>query len=299
MNGMEWNDLRIILAIGREGSLAGAARTIRNDHSTVFRKLNAIETRTGVRFFERIKGRYAITEAGEATMRLAEKMENEILALERQLIGRDTRLQGNIRVAASEGPVAIFLPPLLAEFRRNNPDVTLELISEFGPSDLSRREADVALRITKNPPDSSLGRYICDFAICAYASPEYLERAGERALVDYEWVVFQPTVHWHIPSIFTSEEAVKNRTAVATNSVQAATAAAREGMGVVAMSAFLADAEPGLVRIGGPFPEITLQMWLLTHPDLRKTARVIALMDFLARRLRREKAQFEGALPSA
>ncbi|RYH05988.1 LysR substrate-binding domain-containing protein [Tropicimonas sp. IMCC6043] len=87
---------------------------------------------------------------------------------------------------------------------------------------------------------------------------------------------------------------MKNRTAISTDSVLAATAAAREGMGAVMMSAFLADAEPGLQRIGGSFPELTLQMWVLTHPDLRKTSRVIALIDHLVGRLRRDRARFEG-----
>jgi DNA-binding transcriptional LysR family regulator len=294
MNGLEWNDLRILLAIGREGSLSAAARALNHDHSTVFRKLNGIEARTGVRFFERINGHYVMTEAGEAAMSLAESFETDILILERKIIGRDTRLQGTIRVTAAEGPAAVILPPLLAEFRQIHPDVTLELISEFGPSDLSRREADVALRITKTPPDSSLGRHACDFAILAYAAPDYIQRAGKRALIDYDWIVFQPLLQWYVPLIFPSEEALKKRTAIATNSVLAATAAAREGMGVVMMSAFLADAEPGLQRIGGPFPELKLQMWVLTHPDLRKTSRVIALMDHLVRKLRRDRGHYEG-----
>ena len=294
MNGLEWNDLRILLAIGREGSLAAAARALRHDHSTVFRKLNGIEDRTGVRFFERISGQYVITEAGEAAMQVAEAIETDVLALERRIIGRDTRLKGNIRVSAAEGPAALILPPLLAEFRQMNPDVTLELVSEFGPSDLSRREADVALRITKTSPESSLGRYACDFAIFAYAAPDYIERAGKMALIDYDWVVFLPTMQWHVPLVFKSEEALKNRTVLSTNSVLAATAAAREGMGVVMMSAFLGDGEPGLQRIGGSFPELTLQMWVLTHPDLRKTSRVMALIDHLVSRLHRDRMRFEG-----
>ena len=97
-----------------------------------------------------------------------------------------------------------------------------------------------------------------------------------------------------MPLLFRSEEALKTRTVLTTNSVLAATAAAREGKGVVMMSAFLADADPGLKRLGGSFPEPTLQMWVLTHPDLRKTSRVIALMDHLAGGLRRDRERFEG-----
>lgn len=221
-------------------------------------------------------------------------MEEEILALERQFVGSDARLEGNIRVSAAEGPVSTFLPPLLAEFRRGNPAVTLELVSEFGPSDLNRREADVALRVTKSPPDDSLGRYVCDFAVCLYTSDEYLARSGTCALHEYDWVLFEPAAKWLVPKLFPSEEALRKQTVFSTNRVVAATLAAREGQGILAMSAFLADCQSGLTRMGGPISELTMEMWILTQSDLRTSARVTALMDFLARRLRKDKAKFEA-----
>ena len=186
------------------------------------------------------------------------------------------------------------LPQVMAGFRKIHPEVTLELISEFGPSDLSRREADVALRITREPPDSNLGRYICDFAICVYAAPQYVETCGARAMVDQDWVVFQPTSSWLVPLIFPNEQVQKSKTVISTNSVFSALAAAREGMGALAISAFLADPDPGLVRVAGPFPEMTMELWALMHPDLRNTARVTVFVDYLARQLRRDKALFEG-----
>jgi DNA-binding transcriptional LysR family regulator len=188
----------------------------------------------------------------------------------------------------------VSLPKVLASFQQQHPDVTLELMSEFGPADLNRREADIALRITKNPPDSSLGRRICDFTFCAYASPSYLERAGTRALADLDWVIFQPTVGWTTPLIFPSREAQEARTVFQANSVHTVVAAAREGIGALVISSFLADTDPGLVRIAGPFSEVTMQLWVLMHPDLRKTARVTALMHHIARELRHDEALFEG-----
>ena len=294
MNGLEWNDLRLILAIGRTGSLSGAATELRNDHSTIFRKLNAIEKRTGARFFERLNGHYEITEVGSTALRLAESFENDVLGLERELVGRDTRLQGKIRISAAEGPAVNCLPKILASFRRRHPDVTLELVSEFGASDLARREADVALRITKSPPDSSLGRYVCDFAFCAYASTAYLERAGSRELADHDWIVFEPTAKWNVPLIFPSDEARDARTVLSTNSVHSAVAAAKAGIGALAMSAFLVDGSTDLIRIAGPFEELRLELWVLSHPDLRNTARVTALMDHLARQLRLDRGAFRG-----
>lgn len=294
LNSLEWNDLRLILAIARTGSLSGAAKELKNDHSTIFRKLNGIEKRTSVRFFERLNGRYEITEAGGAALKLAQAIETDVLDLERELVGRDARLRGNIRISAPEGPAVTHMPKVLAGFRQKYPDVTLELMSKFGPSDLARREADVALRITKSPPDSHLGRYICDFAFCAYGAPAYLERAGSRALEDYDWVVFEPTASWSVPAIFPTEDVRKARTVLSTNSVHTAVAAAEAGVGALAISAFLVDAHSGLLRIAGPFDELSLELWVLAHPDLRHTARVTALMDHVARQLRMEKELFEG-----
>lgn len=294
MDGLEWNDLRLILAIGRTGSLSGAATELKNDHSTIFRKLKAIEKRTGVRFFERRNGHYEITKAGEAALGVAESFELDVLGLERKLVGRDARLEGNIRVSAAEGPAATFLPNVLARFQRRHPRVTLELISEFGHSDLNRRETDIALRITKSPPDSSVGRYICDFAFCSYASPAYLDRAGSRSLADHDWVTFEPTKRWFVPTVFSSEKALDDRTVMSTNSVQSAVAAAKAGVGALTMSAFLVERDAELIKIAGPYEEMTLQLWVLTHSDLRETARVTALMDHIARELRNDRALFEG-----
>ena len=294
MDGIDWNDLRLILAVGRTGSLAGAARELKHDHSTIFRKLNAIEKRVGVRFFERVNGRYDITDAGAAALKVAESFENDVLGLERQIVGQDTRLQGNIRISAPEGPSILSLPPILAEFRKKHPGVTLDLVSEFGPSDLSRREADIAVRITKSPPESHLGRYVCDFAIGVFASRDYLARAGSRALVDHDWVVFQPTEAWKVPLIFPNIEAVHAKTVVRTNSTQSALALTRAGCGVAALPVFLCDADPTLVRVVDPFPVLTMEVWVLMHPDLRNTTRIKVLVDFLARELRLQRRHFEG-----
>lgn len=294
MNGLEWNDLRLLLAIGRTGSLSGAAKELRNDHSTIYRKLQAIEKRMGVRFFERRNSHYQITKAGEAAVGVAESFEREVLDLEREVVGQDSRLEGNIRVSAAEGPAATLLPGVLARFQRNHPGVTLELISEFGRSDLNRREADVALRITKSPPNSSLGRYICNFAFCSYASPAYLERAGSRSLEEHDWIIFAPTKDWTIPAIFPSENMLEARTVMSTNSVQAAVAAAKEGVGALTISAFLVENSTDLIRIAGPFEELSLELWVLAHSDLRETARVTALMDHIARELRNDRHLFEG-----
>lgn len=295
-HGIEWDDLEVVLAICRTGSLSGAARQLGNNHSTVFRKINVIEKRMGVRLFERLPTGYEMTEAGEAAMHYAERIEGEVHALERDLLGRDTRLRGKIRVSAPEGPTILVLPSLVAEFRRQHPEVTIDLVMGLDAADLSRRETDIAVRVTRHPPETSVGRYVCDFKFGIYAAPNYLARAGERDLKEHDWVMPHLVVDWMIPLLWKSREEVYESCVFTSNSVLACVDAARSGLGVSVISTFVVDRDDTLVPVISPVEELTMELWVLTHPDLRRTARVTALMRFLVEKLGAKKAAFEGQL---
>jgi len=134
---LDWNDIAVILAVCRARSLSGAARALGQDHSTVFRKVNAIEQRTRVRFFERLPHGYEMTEAGETALRYAERIEAEVHALGREVLGRDMRLQGKVRLTAPEGFSIHLAPKLIAEFRALNPGVSVEIAGAAAASDLA------------------------------------------------------------------------------------------------------------------------------------------------------------------
>jgi DNA-binding transcriptional LysR family regulator len=293
-HNIEWSDLEVVLAICRTGSLSGAARQLGNNHSTVFRKINAIEKRMGVRMFERLRNGYQMTEAGEAAMHYAERVEAEVHALERDLLGRDTRLRGRIAVSAPEGPAILVLPSMLAEFRRQHPEVTIDLVMGLDPADLSRRETDIAVRVTRRPPETSVGRYVCDFRFGIYAAPSYLDRAGKRDLKDHDWVMPHLVVDWLIPLIWKNREEARESCVFTSNSVLACVEAARKGLGVSVVSTFVGHGDDTLVPVSGPVEELAMELWVLTHPDLRRAARVTALMRFLVERLSAQKAMFEG-----
>jgi DNA-binding transcriptional LysR family regulator len=289
---IEWSDLEVVLAICRTGSLSGAARLLGNNHSTVFRKINAIETRLGVRLFERLPTGYAMTEAGEATMHYAERMENEVRAFETDLFGRDLQLHGKVRIGMGEGLAKLVFPPLLAEFQRINPGVTVDVVSSVDNSDLSRREVDIAIRATKQPPPSSVGRYIGDFEFAVYAAPSYLDRAGERDLKDHDWALPYVVMDWLVPMIWKNREEGYKRCAFTSNSVLATIEAAASGMGVSLIAAAFAEGDERLVRITEPIEHLTMQLWILMHPDLRRNARITALTRFLAETLAPQKSMF-------
>ena len=291
---LEWSDLAVILAICRAGSLSGAARTLGNNHSTVFRKINAIEDKTGVRFFERLPEGYAMTDAGRTAMQYAERIEAEVHALGREVLGQDMRLQGKITVTAMEGLAAQVAPKLIAEFCRRHPEVTVEVAGSVAALDLGRREADIAIRATRKPPDTSLGKKICDFRFAVFSSPQYIEGKADVPLAELDWSLITGTVDWLVPLLWKKRAQGDARTIFSCSLSIAVINAVAEGMGVTLMPCYLGDRDKRLVRVTETIAPLTLELWLLTHPDLRHTARVKALMAYLYDALKQDAALFEG-----
>ncbi len=298
LNRLEWSDVRVLLAICRTGSLAGAARLLGKDHSTLFRKLNRIESDAGVRFFERLPSGYTMTDAGEIALRFGERIESELHALSHEIDGRDARLQGNVRVTAPDGICTLHLPPLLAEFHALHPQVAIELVEGSAAFDLSRREADVAIRAARRPPDDSLGHKICDFRFAAYATPAYLQAAGARELADHDWVMVAGVEGWLVPMLWKNRLQILEHSVLRTNSTTAAQRAAEVGMGVALLPCYRGDASPALVRVAPTFDHLDMALWIMTHPVLRHTARVRVLMAFLQAALEPKAALFAGESPA-
>lgn len=294
LRDLEWNDVTVLLAICRAGSLGGAARTLGLTHSTVFRRLNAIEEKTGVRFFDRLSHGYVATESGEAAKRFGERMEAEMYALSREILGRDMRLQGNIRMTAPEGVATAFLSPVLTSFQREHPDVSIELIATSLSLDLAQREADIALRVTRKPPDTSLGRKICDFGNDIYASPAYLECHKETPLSEHDWIMSAGSADWIISKIWKNRSKAEERIVMSSNSLSVVLGATREGLGLATLPNFLGDPDPALEAVPHQLREMKLELWVLTHPDLRHTARVKALMAHVHASLAKQSSLFEG-----
>ncbi|WP_455223395.1 LysR family transcriptional regulator [Kaarinaea lacus] len=293
---MEWNDLRIILAICRAGSLTGAAKALQVNKSTVLRQINTIEQKMGVRFFDRVQQGYLMTEAGEAVMHTASRMDEEAISLERELLGRDFRFQGDIRLTAPEGIATLSLTPLIAAFCKEHPEIHIELITTNAPLELSRREADLAVRVTNKPPDTSLGRRISEFNFCVYAAPRYLKKHPGTKLAEHNWVAIIDEVDWLIPLIWKKKEEARQKIVFSGTSTLNTLNCAKQGMGVILLPCFLGDAENGLTRVGKPIKELASELWVLTHPDLRQTARVRALMTFIYESLKEQSHQFAGNL---
>lgn len=278
---LEWSDLAIILAIGRAGSLSGAARTLGKTHSTVFRNINAIEVRTGVRFFDRFDSGYVPTDAGHTALEYAERVEAEFHALGIAILGQDTKLSGRIRLTCPEAFASEHAPGLVARFVALHPEIQVDVSPGHGAVDLSRREAEIAIRATKAPPEATFGRKICPFRFALYSSRAYIEAASERPLAEHPFCLIEGTADWLIPTVWDSRRQGEDRAVFQCRASRAVQNAAAEGMGLTFLPCYVGDADPRLIRVSDPIENLDMQLWVLTHPDLRNTARVRAMMAFL------------------
>jgi DNA-binding transcriptional LysR family regulator len=291
---MDWNDLNLVLAVCRAGTLSGAARALSVNHSTVFRRVNSIEKDLGVRLFDRQPSGYVMTDAGEVVQRAAERIDQEVDGLTRQLLGRDLRLQGPLRVTSPEGVALKLLGPILSEFSARHPGIQMDLIITSDALRLSRREADVAVRVTRKPPDNLIGRRICKFRFAMYASRRYMEKNRHTALEDHKWILTDDGFDQLPPALWKKKEHGSAQIVFSSNNAIATINAAKQGLGVAPLPCFLGDAEASLVRVIDPPEALTMDLWILTHPDLRKTARVRALMTHLVDSLESETPSIEG-----
>ena len=166
---MNWDDLRYLLAVARAGSMSGAARALKVNHATVIRRIRSLEEQLGASLFDRVGHTYVITPAGQVAFDAAEQMEAQSTGVERQVVGQATDLSGIIRVTAPEPMSETILVPLVREFTSRYPDICIELSLSMRVYDLGMREADVAFRVTNNPPQDVVGTRLVRLAMAVYA----------------------------------------------------------------------------------------------------------------------------------
>ena len=278
---LEWSDLAIILAIGRAGSLSGAARALGKTHSTIFRNIKAIEDKTGVRFFDGFDHGYVPTDAGRTAMIYAERVESEFHALGLEVLGLDAKLSGRVRITCPEAFASEHAPGLVARFVAMHPGIQIDVAPSHGALDLNRREAEIAIRATRAPPEQAFGRKICAFRFAVYSSPDYLASAPEQSLAAHRFCLIEGTVNWLVPMVWKTRQEGEDRAVFQCRASRAVQNAAAEGLGLTILPCYVGDADPRLIRVSDPIEQLDLELWVLTHPDLRNTARIRSLMSFL------------------
>lgn len=279
---MDWDDLRYFLAIAKAGSLGGAARLLGVHHSSVYRRLEAVERHAGVRLFDRQRAGYRLTPQGDILADAAGRMEAELLSAERQVLGSDLKLSGTIRVSTSELLGLYFLPGAFREFIERFPEVKLDVSINNRLADLSRRDADVAIRGTYKPPQNLVGRRVAPMPYCAYAHRSLLGRDKQpRALERYDWIGFDEPVSKNPLAYWLHREVPGARCRLTYDSVAAVRESLAAGLGAAVLPCFVGDRVDNVVRIGKVQADPDFGMWVLTHRDLRRSARIRAFMRWM------------------
>jgi DNA-binding transcriptional LysR family regulator len=295
---LDWDDLRLVLAVFREGSLSGAARRLTVTHSTVFRRLGAIEKQMGVRLFERFRDGYAATSAGEIAAASAVRLEDEVLTLERKLSGQDLRPSGTVRITTTDTLSSILVRHLPA-MRALHPDIRLEIVVSNTMANLTRREAEIAIRPTPEPSDMLVGRRVADIAHAIYGSRAYLNHHGGKDLSAHDWIGLDEALADTVIARWMRENLHAARIACCVDALPALRDAASAGLGLAVLPCYVGDLASGLRRVTPkPLPELRSALWLLTHDDLKRTARIRATLDFLAKTFASERAVLEGRRPA-
>jgi len=266
--------LRLVAAIAANASLSAAATQLNISLATAFRRIEAFEAKLGVKLFERSRGRYTPTAAGEELARAGAEIEREALESMRRVAGRDLRPSGLVRITTTDSIANGLIPPIVQACRRELPDIRLQVNVSNAIYDLSKRDADIALRPTRNPPGHLIGKSIGTIAMAVYAAPDYLRRQPGRTLAEHDWIAVDdsmgavPSLEWL--AAFKPLDALVYRT----NSFSGIDRACAAGIGLAVLPCFLGDRSPQLVRVTGAIEACSNQLWMLAHPDMRETMRI-------------------------
>ncbi len=278
---MEWDDLHSFLAIARAGSLSGAARELGVRQSTMSRRLAALELRAGARLLHKTPSGYTLSALGETVLGNAERMEAEAIAIDRAVAGRDVALSGLLRITTVDTLAYRLLPPAVARLRRQHPGISVEIIAGSRALSLSRREADIALRMTRFEGNEIVARKVGEIPGGLYASVAYLERAGApNADGTGHAIIATLEDQAHLPeSRWLAARLPRAQVALRSNDREVHLGAARAGIGIAVMSHYLAGVAPELVELPVAEPLPDLNIWLGMHQDMRTTPRIRACVE--------------------
>ena len=293
---MDWNDVRYFLALARLSSVRAAGESLGVSHSTVARRVEALEQQLATRLFDRNRDGYALTAAGQQMVPGAERVEHEMNTLERELAGCDERLAGPVRLTCCDEFVSAMLVHELASLCETYPEIELELTTDSRAFDLSKREADIAVRTLAaggKPPEHLIGRklvamYCANYVAAAHADELDPEQPGACP----RWIAFDERTYVDAMIAASSYPEVPAWGSFASLALMAQ--ATREGLGIAMLPCYVADPDPTLRRLAKPDLRHVADLWLLSHPDLRDNARLGAARAVVSRALLRRDALFRG-----
>ncbi len=295
MDHLSWDDLRFVQAVGKAGSVRGGAALLKVSHQTVARHIAALEAALGTKLFLRSPAGYLLTPASEALLETAESVDELVNDTARRIVEADMRPAGTVRLTL----VHWMIPGLcweLADFSRKYPDITLEIVGDLREASFTKREADVAVRLARAPMGDLVGRRVARSHAAIFASERYLRRVPKRRrLEQHLWIGFDEPWRSMRPGQWMQKNLPDAKVVARTGTTQVMVELIRAGVGIGLLPCFVGDRDPELQRVrAAPIDALGLPIWVLTHPDLKRLARVRVLMDFLCERIVAMRAFYEG-----
>ncbi len=295
---LDWSALRDFLAVAETGSLSRAAKKLRLSQPTLSRRIAGLEAQLKAQLFQRTPRGLVLTEAGDKVLSGARRVEQEALAIERQAEAAQAALTGTVRISLAEVLGAMWLPPRIAAFHAQYPALCIEVLVDNRAVNLVRREADIAVRMFRPEQPDLIAKKVGNMYMGLYGSREYLTRHGEpqtredlknHTLVGFDESMSQRPAVQRLESMF-SRDRIVHRSTSFLGQFQATLA----GIGLGVHDCFAADAEPRLKRVLPNEVKHPLEVWLVTHEDMRRSPRVRAVFDYLESCFTAEKSQFQG-----
>jgi DNA-binding transcriptional LysR family regulator len=274
---LAWDDIRFFVAVARTGSLSGAARQLRVEHSTVARRVGALESHIGVRLFDRLPRSWALTSEGEALLAPAERLEQEVLAFARAAAA-NTATQGTVRVSAPPAFASHFIVPLWAAQADRWPGIELDIVGELRSANLQRRDADIAIRFMRPTEPGLAARKLGELAFRLYAAPVWLTRAE----ADWRFLGYSDPPGNVPHQQLLADMAGSRPFVLRSNDLTALHNACRGGLGLAMLPAFMARDDAALAEVPGEGRPVMREIWSVVHPDVRRSPRVRGVADALA-----------------
>jgi len=290
---MNWNDLKYFLALHREGTLNGAADKLKVNSTTVARRIQQLELDLGCRLFHRHNGRYILSEDSSQMLQIATELEQQFNMIGQHLGNRDQALSGSLRVTSVSTFINGYLLSRIGEFQRRYPNIQLELIADSSQLSLSRREADIAIRMGRPDSGNLVISKLTDIAYAVYDKPDV---NNDRSLEEQQWICLDEQYADLAESRWVNKHYKNVSTVLRTNVGLGSVEAVRQGIGIAYLPCFLASSYQ-LTQLSQP--QALRELWLLQHPELTQLARSRAFIEWLRNQLEVDRDLFAGGDPVA
>ncbi|WP_419176819.1 LysR family transcriptional regulator [Desulfosediminicola sp.] len=284
-NKANWDDYLYFLRVARLGSLSAASKSLQVNHSTVLRRINSLEEKLEARLFERLNSGYVLTQSGKEILSRVDHIEGEFLAIERTISGRDIRYEGKIKLSTTDTLGEYWLPPYVKKFKELQPGIQLDIDIRTDYTDLTKREADIALVAVNRHPEYVVGKSLAPIRLKLYATREYIQTHGKptshEQLAEHRILILNERLGRIGFNEWLKNLVPKSAIALSCNMLTTLYHYTHQGLGIAPLPTYVGDQDKDLVAVLDVPEKFHHKIWMLTHPDLRNTMRIKAFMQFM------------------